>query len=933
MIAVPEDVEFIRAERAAAGYRRADSSITFAWGEIIATAQRVLGEYQANFREDPSGITRLIIDDTAIGPLVAAARMLESAAASIKNLPRTQATQMLLLAGCAYAMYGNLPSAEVVFERAMSLGVELSDAQHATISICAPRLSNPRSSVWSEDWLLLLERDLHTLLHSASNEALEVLDRILLNESTRRRTALDVVLLNCCRIVIRHLHELAVVRALAPFSQRLPAGYAGRLAETATPTLLPPQLAILQSGLLESNDNAILSLPTSTGKTLLGELVLAASTGAKPGLVCFVAPYIAIGRQVADSLKRRQIAAWHIRELFAGFEHPKGLQPDKCVEFVVATPERLDLLFRVQPDLLNHLRAIVFDEAHCVQVGARGMRLEGLITRLRIQQERSKTFRIALLSAVLADTSALRNWMGLRPNAGVFSATWRPTARRLAVAHQPGPLRWYPVGDALGQTETDLTPFASLDLEWPESPPRMGEARQREKLHANVAFLAEWLFTQLGGPVLCVCHTRDGTRSLAYTLASSRDDRRPGPKTAHVIELINAKYKYLGRLCTCLGRGVAFHNASLPHEVRAALEDAIRGKEVDVVAATTTLAEGVDLPFRSTIVVDWMHGYGNKRHPMRSMSFRNIAGRCGRAGMYSEGDTVLFENTVGEALQQNISRWHRMRQVLASPAPLDSSLVDTDEDTERGAVIASLGDQVLAAIPENPDDSDIGSTFASLSLCSQTPEGAHVVQDAVRRVVSDVQDETKGALARAASPLKLTPLGEAARVSGCSPESARRIATLLGNIGPQPDAALISKLLESLGDLPECSVHKLATMVNKPRTKFVMTKDDLERIVAGWLRGTPLIDLFAALPRAARKAGSQRKLSAWIAGTYTSGTLDSAFDEFHEFMEELFVRFLPWLLRTCEAFADALPDYEAAAIDWNRLQVDVDKQIRNRTGE
>ena len=70
-------------------------------------------------------------------------------------------------------------------------------------------------------------------------------------------------------------------------------------------------------------------------------------------------------------------------------------------------------------------------------------------------------------------------------------------------------------------------------------------------------------------------------------------------------------------------------------------------RALKVVAATTTLAEGVDLPFRVTILADWLTFDGDKSRPMESLLFKNIAGRCGRAGQFTEGDTIIFDNPVG----------------------------------------------------------------------------------------------------------------------------------------------------------------------------------------------------------------------------------------------------------------------------------------------
>src|SRR5262249_9177360 len=129
---------------------------------------------------------------------------------------------------------------------------------------------------------------------------------------------------------------------------------------------------------------------------------------------------------------------------------------------------------------------------------------------------------------------------------------------------------------------------------------------------------------------------------------------------ASAVALIAEKHKVLKPLMAMLKKGVAYHNASLPHEVRNRIEEAVRRQELITVTATTTLAEGVDLPFRFTILADWLTWDSTyKQKPMASLLFRNIAGRCGRAGVMTEGDTIIFDNPVGDPLHTNPYSRHK----------------------------------------------------------------------------------------------------------------------------------------------------------------------------------------------------------------------------------------------------------------------------------
>ena len=176
-----------------------------------------------------------------------------------------------------------------------------------------------------------------------------------------------------------------------------------------------------------------------------------------------------------------------------------------------------------------------------------------------------------------------------------------------------------------------------------------------------------------------------------------------------------ARHRTLLPLAQWLKCGVAWHNSSLPAEVREHLEEAILDGQLHVVAATSTLAEGVDLPFAQTLVADWLKWDENGQRPMSSALFRNIAGRCGRAGRFTEGDTLVFDNPLGPSqfTAPAVRRpWQRRafigaaldepRSALQRPEPLASAEADDSAGGARDGVEAALESQLLALRREQP---------------------------------------------------------------------------------------------------------------------------------------------------------------------------------------------------------------------------------------
>jgi ATP-dependent DNA helicase len=191
-------------------------------------------------------------------------------------------------------------------------------------------------------------------------------------------------------------------------------------------------------------------------------------------------------------------------------------------------------------------------------------------------------------------------------------------------------------------------------LPWPQRivPTRWDFAEQtvfEDKNYENLVYLCQYMWEREEQPVLCVCATRETTRRAASELGKRFEATVPTPpETQKAVDLITTKYPHYTHLKRALLSGVAYHNASLPHDLRAAIEDATWHKELRCVVSTTTLAEGIDLPFRVTILADWVRHKGKTQVPYSPLLVRNIAGRCGRVGYFTEGDIVIYDNPLGD---------------------------------------------------------------------------------------------------------------------------------------------------------------------------------------------------------------------------------------------------------------------------------------------
>jgi len=95
------------------------------------------------------------------------------------------------------------------------------------------------------------------------------------------------------------------------------------------------------------------------------------------------------------------------------------------------------------------------------------------------------------------------------------------------------------------------------------------------------------------------------------------------------------------RLAKCVQKGTAFHHAGLTQKQRELVEDNFRKGLIKIIAATPTLAMGVDLPAFRSIIRDV------KRYGRRGLAFipvleyLQMAGRAGRPKYDTHGEAIL----------------------------------------------------------------------------------------------------------------------------------------------------------------------------------------------------------------------------------------------------------------------------------------------------
>jgi hypothetical protein len=390
--------------------------------------------------------------------------------------------------------------------------------------------------------------------------------------------------------------------------------------------LWPSQQEALRQSFLDPYRRAIMvEMPTSAGKTLLAKFaIVQAKAFNDAGTIAYVVPTRALVNQVTFELRRDFSALNYVVEMAVpAFE----LDPSESrllgddIDVLVTTPEKLDLLIRVDHQSVKNLTLIVADEAHNLQDGTRGARLELLLGTIKRERRNA---RFLLLSPFLPNGQEIVTWLGEDRALPPIQVRWRPSRRIVGAVTAVGKMSKRRLSlEALPAADNgDVRPGTSIPI------------APRESVPANISVAALSRATALAlrerGGVLILCKGKGTAMKRAVELAS---ELKPvgtlSPLASAVCEFIDAEVGGTTPLTEGIRRGVAYHHAGLSQETRWLVERLISTGDVRIVCGTTTLAQGVNFPI-STVIVESL-AKGDKS--LSYSDFWNIAGRAGRALM------------------------------------------------------------------------------------------------------------------------------------------------------------------------------------------------------------------------------------------------------------------------------------------------------------
>lgn len=507
----------------------------------------------------------------------------------------------------------------------------------------------------------------------------------------------------------------------------------------------PAQKAVIESGYLEDKSNYIISIPTASGKTVLG-ILPALKTILNCGKAVYAAPLLSIQNE-----KVKEFKAFEEHGIKVG-KHPSNS------DLSVMVFESFDALTRFSWNVLREVDTLIIDEFHMIGEYSRGPTLESAITRAKII---NPSLRIIALSATLKNIDEIEQWL----DGKTVEHDYRPVPLNKEV----------------------------LDAE-------MFNTKNKNDVIVKIVEKA----IEDNSQALSFVSTRRFTESLA-TYVAKKIDKKTTKEQKHKFKQVADKLlevpKKKGSLptTTCLKlaeaaeKGVVFHHAGLFNEQKEIIEDEFRNGNILMITATPSLMYGVNLPSKYVVIRDHTRWTSNGPASIPVFDYEQMSGRAGRPQYDDVGYSYLVAKTMDEAFDLEA------RYVNGEIELTNSKLIDN-----KDAIYKQIIAQIASSLSKNLDDLNdfFGKTLYGFQM-KNNPSMSMFAQDSLNwELESALEFLLQNGIIRATPEgLKTTDFGNLIAKSNYAVETAVKIKEYVSTMEKLNPAEMIYALAET-PDLP-----------------------------------------------------------------------------------------------------------------------------------
>jgi helicase len=387
---------------------------------------------------------------------------------------------------------------------------------------------------------------------------------------------------------------------------------------------------------LDGNQNLLVIAPTSSGKTFIREMAAITQAIHKKKTI-----YLVPLRSLAEEKYH------HLKDLYANcnintlISSRDRREDDKKIikgdyQIAIMVYEKFNYFLLKYPQLLKGTSLIIIDELQMIHDPSRGLLLEGMIEYIR---KKNPKVKLIGLSAYLENEAGFLNWLPTYP----LLSYQRPVELRKGILRE-GTFRYI----THNKNEYGEEEFFSI---------KEGQDISYEDCLTNTISY----FMENNEPTLLFFPTKKETRRWAVWLAEEIDAPRANQAIAELSRMEETRSR--DELLYLLEKGIAYHNADLSWEERNLIESYLKKGEIKLICATTTLAMGINLPFKNVILSSdkYVSDDGDYKNSYRtSLSLADVENMGGKAGRLNWGKDefgrviFLVDSLFSETVLQNV---------------------------------------------------------------------------------------------------------------------------------------------------------------------------------------------------------------------------------------------------------------------------------------
>ncbi|XP_071616812.1 DNA polymerase theta [Heliangelus exortis] len=466
------------------------------------------------------------------------------------------------------------------------------------------------------------------------------------------------------------------------------------------------QAECLMLGQVLEGKNLVYSAPTSAGKTLVAELLILKRVLETRKKALLILPFVSVAKEKKCYLQALFQEVDVRVEGYMGSMSPAGRF--SALDVAVCTIEKANGLINrlIEENKMDSLGVVVVDELHMLGDPHRGYLLELLLTKVRYVTEKLANRQVKTSSPGFGGVQIV-GMSATVPNLGLL-ASWLD-AELYCTDFRPVPLKeWVKIGSNIYDSSMNL----------------VREFQPKLQLKGDEDHIVSLCYETVcdGHSVLLFCPSKNWCEKLAniiarefYSLQQAESSAKNSVLAPVVVdrEGIDEVMDHLKRsvsgldpvLQRTLPWGVAFHHAGLTFDERDIIEGAFRQGLIRVLAATSTLSSGVNLPARRVIIRTPMFG----SRLLDILTYKQMAGRAGRKGIDTEGESILVckpsERSKGTALLQG------------SLKPVCSCLLKREGESVASSMKRAILEIIVGGVASTPDDVQ---TYASCTLLASS---------------------------------------------------------------------------------------------------------------------------------------------------------------------------------------------------------------------